>query len=99
MRRGLDHVDTRKITRCARSRIAPVLHRVFGHVPQTIIRTGPDHSFRARRLRDRENRSVKIGAAVVTGQRTSGWAECRFVFASEIAANGRPASSFVSRLE
>src|ERR1051326_3569976 len=92
-------MNASEIAQCFRRNVAPIPAAVFSQIDQSIVGTCPDHALRARRFCDGKDRSVKIGAAVVAGERTAGWSECRFVITCEVAADWRPAASFIGGLE
>jgi hypothetical protein len=68
-------------------------------VHETIVGAGPQRLTLVRRLHEREDRAVDLGAGVVVGDRSARAAELVRVVAREIRAHDLPALAFVDGAE
>src|SRR5438270_7764234 len=66
---------------------------------QTVIGAGPEYATFQRRLREREDGAVVLGAGVVFGYRSAGGIKLRRVIARQIRTDDLPGCAFVGRPE
>src|SRR5262249_4169867 len=69
---------------------------VAGDVDQPVVGAGPEQASLQRRLRQREDRAVVLGAGVVDGKLASGAPELLLVVACQVRTDRSPALSLIT---